>query len=440
MDMDRYRALFKHLPSPAVLLDDNDQIDDVNQAALNALPTTHFERTLSRWLAKDLLDFRESPDSTRVIEKTFRTSVTTPKFFKVRMAKTSPGIAKSGAVLILTDITERRRTLEELGRLASIVDSTDDAIYSVSLAGKIMTWNKGAEKIYGYPADEILGRQFMLLVPGGLRDAAREVLLRASQGLALSRHETVHRHLDGHLFPVSATFSPFECYDAVLGVSVIARDISSRKQTEEELRSSHTRLQSLLHETVKSLSATHEKRDLYTAGHQQRVTRLAIRMAEHLGLENGQLEGLRYAALLHDIGKVCIPMAILAKPARLADEEMGMMKKHPEAGNEIVRNIPFPWPVGEIIRQHHERMDGSGYPRGMSGNDILPAARILAVADTLEAMSSHRPYRPALGLKVTLEEFRSKSGITYDPDVCDALFDLVKSGTIRWRKGVLQCP
>lgn len=116
------------------------------------------------------------------------------------------------------------------------------------------------------------------------------------------------------------------------------------------------------------------------------------------------------------------------------------MKKHPESGGEIVRNIPFSGPVGEIIGQHHERLDGSGYPKGLAGAQILPAARILAVADTLEAMSSHRPYRPALGLKTTLEEFRSKSGITYDPDVCAALFDLVKSGTIRWRKGVLQCP
>lgn len=438
--MERYRALFKHLPSPAVLLDSHNRVDDVNQACLAALPTEAFERAVARWLAKDLKEFRSSQVPSRVIEKTYRAASGPPKFFKIRMAKIAPGKADTGMVLILTDITERRRTLEELGRLASIVDSSDDAILSVSLSGKIMTWNRGAEKIYGFQPENILGRSFMLLVPHGMREGARSILERAARGLSLSRHETVHRHKDGHLFPVSATFSPFDCYDAVLGVSVIARDISSRKQTEEELRSSHGQLQSLLHETVKSLSATHEKRDLYTAGHQQRVTRLACHMAEHLGLDHGQMEALRFAALLHDIGKVCIPMAILAKPARLSEEEMGIMKKHPESGGEIVRNIPFSGPVGEIIGQHHERLDGSGYPKGLAGAQILPAARILAVADTLEAMSSHRPYRPALGLKTTLEEFRSKSGITYDPDVCAALFDLVKSGTIRWRKGVLQCP
>lgn len=438
--MERYLALFKHLPSPAVLLDGRGRVENVNQAGLAALPAASFNRTFTRWLAKDLLSFRAGSNSTRVIEKTFRPPDGPPKFFKIRLAKISPEAAHTGTVLILTDITERRRTLEELGRLASIVDSSDDAIYSVSLSGKVMTWNQGAEKIYGYPAEEILGRQFMLLVPPNLREAARGILHRAAQGLSLSRHETVHRHREGRLFPVSATFSPFDCYDAVLGVSVIARDISSRKQTEAELRHSHDRLESLLHETVKSLSTTHEKRDLYTAGHQQRVSRLACRMAERLGLNSAEQEALRNAALLHDIGKVCIPMAILAKPARLSDEEMGIMKKHPEAGREIVRNIPFPGPVGEIIRQHHERLDGSGYPRGLRGEDILPGARILAVADTLEAMSSHRPYRPARGLKITLEEFRSRSGDHYDPDVCGALFDLVRNGNIRWRKGELQCP
>ncbi|MEW5772500.1 MAG: HD domain-containing phosphohydrolase [Thermodesulfobacteriota bacterium] len=438
--MDRYLALFKHLPTPAVLLDERDQVDDVNQACLAALPAKVFDRTLCRWLFKDLKQFRSCTETSRVIEKTFRPVSGPPKFFKVRMAKTAPDSDHSGVVLILTDITERRRTLEELGRLASIVESSDDAIFSVSLEGKIMTWNQGAEKIYGYPVEEILGRQFMLLVPPALRESSRSVLRRASQGLALSRHETVHRHRDGHLFPVSATFSPFDCYDAVLGVSVIARDISSRKQTEAELRTSHDRLQSLLHETVKSLSATHEKRDLYTAGHQQRVTRLACHMAGRLGLEPDRVEALRNASLLHDIGKVCIPMAILAKPARLSAEEMGMMKKHPESGGEIVRDIPFPGPVGEIILQHHERMNGSGYPHGLAGDEILPEARILAVADTLEAMSSHRPYRPALGLKFTLEEFRSGCGVAYDPDVCGALFDLVRNGVIRWKKGELQCP
>jgi PAS domain S-box-containing protein/putative nucleotidyltransferase with HDIG domain len=438
--MERYLALFKHLPSPAVLLDVRNRVEDVNQAGLAALPVVAFERTLTRWLAKDLRQFRSGSAGARVIEKTYRPAAGPPKFFKVRMAKIAPDAADSGVVLILTDITERRRTMEELGRLASIVDSSDDAIFSVSLAGKIMSWNQGAEKIYGYPAEDILGRQFMLLAPAGMREQARGILDQAGRGQALSRYETVHRHRDGHIFPVSATFSPFDCYDAVLGVSIIARDISSRKQTEAELITSHDRLQSLLHETVKSLSATHEKRDLYTAGHQQRVTRLAGHMAGLLGLDAGRMEALRFASLLHDIGKVCIPMAILAKPARLSDEEMGMMKKHPESGGEIVRNIPFQGPVGEIIRQHHERLDGSGYPCGLSGGQILPEARILAVADTLEAMSSHRPYRPALGLKATLEEFRSRSGITYDPDVCDALFDMVKSGAIRWRKGVLQCP
>lgn len=437
--MESYLSVFRHLPSPAMLLDERGRIEDMNQAGRAAFPAPGFEGALTRWLKKDLAAFRASHDNSRMLEKPLPSRTGPPRFFRVRMAKVAPDQARSGVVVLLADITERHRILEELGRLASLVDFSDDAILSVSLNGRILSWNHGAEKIYGYPAERIRGKTFMILVPRGLRDMARKILSRAAQGQALSRHETVHRHSDGHIFPVSATFSPFENYSEISGVSIIARDISSRKQAEQDLKVSHERLENLLNETVKSLSATHEKRDLYTAGHQQRVAKVAGRIASRMGLNASEGECLRTAALLHDIGKVCIPMAILAKPARLSPEEMGIIKKHPETGYDILQNIPFPQPVGAIILQHHERLDGSGYPFGLKGQDIHPAARILAVADTLEAMSSHRPYRPALGIKAALDEFHEKSGTLYDPDVCSALFDLVKAGAIRWTKGELQC-
>ncbi len=162
-------------------------------------------------------------------------------------------------------------------------------------------------------------------------------------------------------------------------------------------------------------------------------------IADEMNLSFDRIEALRIAGLLHDIGKVCIPMAILAKPARLNPEEFALMKRHPLAGYEIVRNIPFPWPVKDIILQHHERMDGSGYPNGLAGNDILLETRVIAVADVLEAMSAHRPYRSALGLDAAMAEILEHQGKLYDHDVCQAALKLFEAGTIRVEKDQLVC-
>jgi putative nucleotidyltransferase with HDIG domain len=195
----------------------------------------------------------------------------------------------------------------------------------------------------------------------------------------------------------------------------------------------------MMYETVESLSTAHEKRDLYTSGHQRIVSMISCCIADEMNLPHDQIESLRIAGLLHDIGKVCIPMAILSKPSVLSPEEMALMKKHPEAGYEIVKNIPFAWPVSDIILQHHERMDGSGYPRGISGKDILLGARILAVADVLEAMSAHRPYRPAMGLEAALNEIAENAGVKYDQDVCNAALKLFDEGVLRIEQSKLVC-
>ena len=158
-----------------------------------------------------------------------------------------------------------------------------------------------------------------------------------------------------------------------------------------------------------------------------------------MNLPLDRLEGLRVAALLHDIGKVCIPMAILAKPAKLSTEEMALMKMHSEAGYEIVKNVPFTWPVKEIILQHHERIDGTGYPHGLKGDDILLEAKILAIADVLEAMSSHRPYRPALGVDIALQELMDGAGTKYDKTACEAAMKLYYDGILRVENGKLSC-
>jgi PAS domain S-box-containing protein/putative nucleotidyltransferase with HDIG domain len=208
------------------------------------------------------------------------------------------------------------------------------------------------------------------------------------------------------------------------GVAVAFSDISGRKRSMEALKNSVDQMRRTMEQTVAALAATAEKRDPYTAGHQQRVAALAEALARKLGVNGDRRDGLRVACLLHDLGKISIPAEILAKPARLTDIEFSIMKTHPEAAYDILKGVSFPWPVADMVLQHHERLDGSGYPGGLTGADILPEARILAVADVVEAMSSHRPYRAALGLAKALGEIASRRGTAYDAEVVDACVDL----------------
>ena len=200
--------------------------------------------------------------------------------------------------------------------------------------------------------------------------------------------------------------------------------ITERKQAEEELKQYSERLQELIEEVTQAIALTTELRDPYTSGHQQRVTLLACAIAREMGLNKEVIEEIRVAGTLHDIGKIHIPSEILSKPGRLTEIEFNMIKTHSEAGYNILKMIEFPWPVAPVVLQHHERTDGSGYPSGLSIKDILPEARILAVADVVEAMSSHRPYRPALGIDKALEEVSQNRGILYDPGVVDACLKL----------------
>lgn len=174
-----------------------------------------------------------------------------------------------------------------------------------------------------------------------------------------------------------------------------------------------------LHQTVTVLSRAIEMRDPYTDGHQKRVSQLAVAIAEEMGLPEKQIAGIRLGGLIHDIGKIHIPTEILSKPSKLSALEMDILKTHSEAGFDILRKTSFPWPIDQIILQHHEKMDGSGYPNGLKGDEIILEARIITVADVIEAMSSHRPYRPALGIDAAIEEIRHNRGRLYDERAVD---------------------
>jgi putative two-component system response regulator len=192
------------------------------------------------------------------------------------------------------------------------------------------------------------------------------------------------------------------------------------RDNEEELKNTLSQLRSSLEATIQALAATAEARDPYTAGHQRRVADLSRAIAQKMGLTQDQVDGVRMAGSIHDLGKIYVPSEILNKPGKIRENEFELVKSHPQVGYEILSTIDFPWPVAEIEIQHHERLDGSGYPNGLKGDEILLESRIVAVADVVESMSSHRPYRPALGIDEALAEIRAGSGTIFDERVVDA--------------------
>ncbi|PIV30011.1 MAG: hypothetical protein COS35_09020, partial [Zetaproteobacteria bacterium CG02_land_8_20_14_3_00_50_9] len=193
------------------------------------------------------------------------------------------------------------------------------------------------------------------------------------------------------------------------------------------LEHTHVQLHAALEGCINAIGKAVEARDPYTSGHQRRVADLACAIAVELGLDKDQIEGIRMGSLIHDIGKIHLPAEILSKPSRLSEMELMLVNTHSQVGYEILKDIQFPWPVAQIAYQHHERMDGSGYPQGLKGEDICLEARIVAVADVVEAMASHRPYRAGLGIDKALEEIRQHRQTLYAPAVVDACISLFEN-------------
>ncbi|MCP4364675.1 MAG: HD domain-containing protein [Planctomycetes bacterium] len=221
------------------------------------------------------------------------------------------------------------------------------------------------------------------------------------------------------------TFSKDECNFLQTMVNLLAT-AAERRHGEQMLEQSASKVRQTLEGTIQALAATVETRDPYTFGHQQRVAALAYAIAEEMGLSPEEVEGIHIAGLIHDLGKITVPAEILSKPGGITDSEFGIIKDHPRVGYDILKGIEFPWPIDKMVLEHHERMDGSGYPLGLKGDESVMGARILAVADVVEAMSSHRPYRPTLGIDKALEEISKKRGILFDANVADACIRLFK--------------
>jgi PAS domain S-box-containing protein len=287
--------------------------------------------------------------------------------------------------------------------------------------------NRAATALYGYSEAEFLAMTILDIRPAADVPDFQRFLSSAVMRTDSLVETGVRTHVkkDGSSMAVNVC-SQFIHFEGHLARVAVAHDVTERLRTESQIKDYLERLQKALSSTIDAICHMMALRDPYTAGHEARVADLACAIGKEMGLTEDGQEALRVAGIVHDIGKISIPAEILAKPTELSAAEYDIVKKHPESGFAVLSRIDFPWPVAEVSRQHHERIDGSGYPRGIKGEDILLEARITAVADVVEAMSSHRPYRASQGLEVALQEIEHGAGTRYDPAASGACLKLFR--------------
>ncbi len=333
---------------------------------------------------------------------------------------------------------ERKRSDEALQEQKAyfehLFESSPEAIVVASIEGKIVQINRAFSEVFGYTEEEAIGKVLDELISADeLLNEATEYTKQVVSGKDI-RLETKRKTKSGKLLDVSVLGTPIIIEGQQVAVYGIYRDITDRKRAEDELKASYERLQKLIQDTVNVLANVVELRDPYTAGHQHNVAQLGISIAKEMKFPSDMIEGIRIGGTMHDIGKIKIPIRILNKSEMLTDKEWEQIKFHPTVGYELLKDLDFPWQVAKMVHQHHERFDGSGYPNGLKKDKILMEARILAVADVVEAMANDRPYRQSLGLEIALEEIEDNKGILYDPDVVENAVKILKNGAFVFGK------
>ena len=315
-----------------------------------------------------------------------------------------------GVVINYKDISERRKSEQEIKSLAKFPSENPNPVGRIDFEGKIL---------YGNKACKLKLKEWKCRIGGDVPLPIRNIINKMSAEKSFNT-----KSIDISMGDRIYEFTIAPVVEAGY-VNIYGRDITDRKKAESELKSSYSKLQKILNDTINSLASIVEKRDPYTSSHQKRVTLLAIAISEELGLDKDRIEGLSTASRIHDIGKITVPASILSKPEIISSIEYDLIKAHPLSGYNMIKEIEFPWPVADIILQHHERLNGSGYPNGLNSKDMMLEAKILAVADVVEAMATHRPYRPALGMKKALEEIKKGKKKLYDSRVVDACIKII---------------
>ena len=324
----------------------------------------------------------------------------------------------------LAAANETLRAAEE--RFRGLVEQSIAGIYVVQ-NDKYVYVNPRFAEIFGYgSAEKIIGRDRLSVVAEHDRETVAErVRQRTESELANISYQFTGLRKDGSTIEIGmhGARATHDGRPAVIG---LMQDISEKKRAEEQIQRYVVQLEKAFMSTVEVATTLGEMRDPYTAGHERRVAGIAVAIGAELGFDARRQEGLRVAGFLHDVGKITIPTEILSRPGKLSAIEFQLIKVHAQASYDVLKDVDFPWPVAQVALQHHERMDGSGYPQGLKGKAILLEARVMGVADVVEAMSSHRPYRPGLGIDKALAEIERGRGTTYDMEVADACLKLFR--------------
>ena len=436
---DRYRALFERSRDPIYLLDFTGRFIDANQAALDLLGYRREE--IPNVGLSQLLPADELPKALRALAQAAATGAASEEFRLRRKDGGEVIVDINSSVVyaggkphsvqgIARDVTGQRRAAEALReseeRYRAMVEQSISGFYIIE-QDAFSYANRRMAQILGFDSSaELIGQRVTDLVAERDRARIAEDIRRRLAGEADSIHHTFtglrkdgsEVEIGAHGARITAAGRP-----AIIG---LMQDISDARRAQREAQHYVAQLEQAVQSTIRTVATMGELRDPYTHGHERRVGEIAAAIARELGMRPGEVEGVRIAGYLHDVGKIAVPAEILSKPSRLTAPEFALVKDHALHSHEILKPVPFPWPVASAAAQHHERWDGSGYPYGLKGAAIILEARILGVADTVEAMASHRPYRPGLGLDRALREIESNRGRLYDPRVADACLRLFR--------------
>ena len=344
---------------------------------------------------------------------------------KDNLARLSPAVDRE-----LREVKIRRERREATAQLRkseekyrALFEDSRDAIYISATEGELIDFNQSTLDLFGYSREEMIGMSTKSVFVNA--DEYNKFQEEIAQKGSVREFGAKLCKKDGAEMDCLITSTVRLARDkTILGYQGIIRDISELVSGRRQLEKTLKELREALGGTIEAMALTVETRDPYTAGHQRRVSNLARAIATEMGISEDQIQGIRLAGVIHDIGKISVPGEILSKPGKISKNEFGIIKEHPQVGHNILNTVDFPWPIAQIVLQHHERMDGSGYPDGISGENIILEARILAVADVVEAMASHRPYRASLGIDIALREILKNRGSFYDPKVVDACLRL----------------